>query len=139
MSKTTSANGSCLCGSVKIKASQINQKMDACHCSTCRTWGGGPFFSINCGSNISFIGEKNISVYDSSKWAERGFCKNCGTHLFYRIKQNQSYSIPAGVFTDDKDFSFYLQMFVEEKPDYYCFANETRMLTGKEAFAEFTP
>ena len=25
----------------------------------------------------------------SSAWAERGFCKNCGSHLFYRLKENK--------------------------------------------------
>jgi len=28
------------------------------------------------------------------------------------------------------------EIFIEEKPAWYCFANQTRQLTGAEAFAE---
>ena len=33
---------------------------------------------------------------------------------------------------------FDLEVFVEEKPDYYCFADETIKLTGQELFAQFS-
>jgi len=131
--------GSCLCNNVKITAPNISSKVWACHCTTCRGWGGGPFLSVDCGTDVAFEGEENISVYDSSKWAERGFCKQCGTHLFYRIKENQQYAMPVGLFDKDENFEFDIQVFIDEKPEYYCFSNETRNLTGAEAFAEFAP
>jgi hypothetical protein len=71
--------------------------------------------------------------------AERGFCKQCGTHLFYRIKENQQCNMSVGLFDKDDDFEFDIQVFIDEKPEYYCFSNETRRLTGEEAFTEFTP
>ena len=33
---------------------------------------------------------------------------------------------------------FGLQVFIDEKPDYYEFANETKDMTGAEVFAKFT-
>ena len=31
------------------------------------------------------------------------------------------------------------QVFIDEKPDYYSFANETKNMTGAEIFAQFVP
>jgi len=88
-------------------------------------------------SPISFSGEENISVFSSSEWAERGFCKQCGTHLFYRLKETQEYYLTAGLFEDNKHFVFDHQVFIDNKPDYYEFANATRNMTEKEIFAMF--
>jgi len=45
--------------------------------------------AVPCADTVSFAGEENVAVYKSSDWAERGFCKQCGTHLFYRFHGNQ--------------------------------------------------
>ena len=131
--------GACLCGAVTIVASQASNHVGACHCGSCRKWGGGPFVEIECGPEVEFTGEENISVYNSSDWAERGFCKQCGTHLFYRIKENKAHHMPAGLFKEDSDFMIKRQVFIEEKPQYYNFAEDTENLTGAELFAMFAP
>jgi len=105
----------------------------------CRRWCGGPLLSTDCGINISFEGDDNISVYDSSDWAERGFCKSCGSHLFYRVKENNQYFMPVCIFQVIENFIFDSQVFIDEKPEYYCFSNETINMTGEEAFAEYSP
>ena len=66
--------------------------------------------------------------------AERGFCQQCGTHLFYRLKPKNQYYIPAGIFDRDRDFVFDHQIFIDRKPEYYSFANKTNNLTEKEVF-----
>ena len=129
-------NGSCLCKSVKLRA-KISLHVAACHCNMCRKWGGSALLGVECESDVNFSGTENIGVYQSSEWAERGFCKNCGTHLFYRLKENHHYYIPVGIFDDSKDLVFDTQVFIEEKPEYYCFANETKNLTGAELFELF--
>ena len=93
---------------------------------------------IDCGADVDFDGEDNVSVFDSSEWAERGFCRNCGTHLFYRLKESRQHMIPVGLFEDSANLVFKGQVFVDEKPDYYDFANETKNLTGAELFAMFS-
>jgi len=93
--------------------------------------------AVDCGSEVSIEGEQSVSVYDSSPWAERGFCGKCGTHLFYRIKQNRQHIVPVGLFDADTDLVFDHQVFVDEKPHFYAFANETQDMTGAEVFAKF--
>lgn len=137
MSNSSVVKASCLCGAISLSTTKINYHVAACHCSMCRKWGGGALLAVECGSDISFRAEENIGIYQSSEWAERGFCKKCGSHLFYRFKQNNQYYIPVGIFDNDEGFVFEHQVFIDEKPEYYSFANETKNMTGAELFAQF--
>lgn len=130
-------NGSCLCGAVKVVAPGLSSSLGVCHCSMCRKWSGGPFMAVDAGTDVSFEGEENIGIYDSSDWAQRGFCKTCGTNLFYKLKETGQYIMSPTVF-DESDFVFDHQVFIEEKPAYYEFANETKNMTGEEVFAMFS-
>ncbi|MEY2831319.1 MAG: hypothetical protein RLZZ574_577 [Cyanobacteriota bacterium] len=138
MSDASIAQGSCLCGAVSLSTTSIDHHVAACHCSMCRKWGGGALLGVESDGDVSFSGEENIGVYQSSEWAERGFCTKCGSHLFFRLKDNNHYYIPVGILDRDEDFVFDLQVFVEEKPQYYSFANETKTMTGEELFAMLT-
>ena len=139
MSDVIEARGSCLCGATRINVTGISRNAGACHCSMCRKWGGGPLLAVECGTDVSFEGEENISIFDSSEWAERGFCNKCGSHLFYRLKESKEYIMPVGLFDDDKMFIFEHQIFIDEKPAFYQFANKTREMTGAEVFAQYAP
>ncbi|MDH3689663.1 MAG: GFA family protein [Gammaproteobacteria bacterium] len=139
MSELIEANGSCLCGATGTNAKNVSKNVGACHCSMCRKWAGGPLLAVDCGTEVSFEGEENISVFDSSEWAERGFCNKCGSHLFYRLKDSKQYIMPVGLFEDDRMFVFDHQIFIDEKPSFYRFANETEDMTGAEVFAKYAP
>lgn len=131
--------GSCLCGGVSFTAKEMGTAAAACHCSSCRKWGGSAFMEVNCGAEVDFEGSDHLSVYDSSEWAERGFCSQCGSHLFYRLKESREHMIPVGLFDDDNGIEFKREVFIDEKPHYYEFSNETQKLTGEELFAQFAP
>ncbi|WP_428357254.1 GFA family protein [Methyloprofundus sp.] len=140
MSDMISGSGTCLCDAVRITAKTISTSVGACHCNICRKWGGGPFLSVDCGTEVLFEGEQNISVFSSSEWAERGFCTQCGTHLFYRLKETNQHIMPVGLFSNgDQAFTFDHQVFIEERPAFYCFANKTNDMTGAELFAKYLP
>jgi hypothetical protein len=126
--------GDCLCGAVRIIATNPNNTVCACHCEMCRKWGGGPFMEIDCGSEVLFEGEENVAIYDSSKWAERGFCNQCGTHLFYRLKENKQHMITIGIFNNQDNLIFEKQVFIDRKPSFYCFSNKTNDVTEAEMF-----
>ena len=134
---TVERRGHCLCGKVSITAKNASSHVGACHCRMCRRWGGGPFMEIDCGADVDIDGEGNVSVFDSSDWAERGFCRNCGTHLFYRLKKSGQHMVPVGLFEDSTSLVFKGQVFVDERPDYYEFANKTEDFTGAEIIAMF--
>jgi len=135
----TEGKGQCLCGEVKFTAKHMKNNVGACHCGMCRRWGGGPLMAVSCGTEVSFEGEENISVYNSSDWAERGFCKKCGSHLFYRLKEINEHQVPVGLFDSQEGFNFSLQVFVDRKPSFYSFANKTKEMTEAEVIEKFAP
>jgi hypothetical protein len=139
MSERREATGHCLCGAVSINAKAMAPEVGACHCGMCRRWTGGPLMAVDCGTEVTFDGEEYVSVYDSSPWAQRGFCSRCGSHLFYRIKANQQYIIPVGLFEERDDLVFSHQIFIDRKPSFYDFANATRNKTEAEVFAKCAP
>ncbi len=139
MSDRIEGKGSCLCGATSFVAKSMDRSVGACHCTMCRKWGGGPLMAVDCGTEVSFEGDDNVSVFDSSEWAERGFCRKCGTHLFYRLKDARQYIMPAGILDEQDRLVFDHQVFIDEKPSYYCFSNETENMTGAEMFAKYAP
>lgn len=139
MSTENTIRGSCLCGAVRVIVNSASDRVGACHCSMCRNWGGGPLLTVEGGSDVRLEGTEHVTVFDSSDWAERGFCNKCGSHLFYRLKKEGEYGIPVGLLEDARQWRFDHQIFIEEKPPFYTFANETQNLTGAEAFAQYAP
>lgn len=137
MSNSSVNTANCLCGSVKIRVENIDPKFTVCHCSSCRQWGGGPLFMVQCGTDVAFEGEDSVKEYDSSAWATRGFCSNCGTHLFSRFKKNGSYNMPVGLFPNIENLEMSMQYFSDHRPEYYCFSNDAPEMTEAEIYAHF--
>ena len=128
--------GRCLCKAVTISTEVEHNTLGACHCEMCLKWGSGPLFAVDCGTAVQIEGEEHVGVYSSSAWAERGFCQQCGSHLFYRLKESGHYSILLGVLDGIDDWQLSEQIFIDEKPDFYSLAEHTAMLTGEEVFAK---
>ena len=132
---SSTRTGRCLCGAVRFAFEAAKHGVDACHCGMCRRWTGGPFLGLAHDGAVSFEGPEHIGVYKSSAWAERAFCRLCGTSLYWRITGTQEYSFAAGTLDDQSALELTTEIFIDEKPAYYAFANETRKLTGEEAMS----
>lgn len=130
-------HGQCLCGTVHLRATLASRHLDACHCSMCRTWGGGPLLSLSVGTTLKVVqGWEEVVRYASSDWAERGFCALCGTHLFYHFKPMDTYACPAGLFPETEGLALTCEIFIDEQPAYYTFAEPTVRKTGAQVIAE---
>ncbi len=128
--------GQCLCGAVRFTAQDVAHQVGACHCGQCRRCASGPYFAVRAGS-VSFEGEDNLGRYRSSDWAERGFCKVCGSNLFYRMIEEDRYMMAVGAFDDQSGFELAYQVFIDQKPGFYSFAQETPTSTGDDFFARY--
>ncbi len=126
--------GKCMCGAVSYVASEVETEVHACHCSMCRQWSGGPGFAAGVGK-VTFEGEENISRYNSSDWAERGFCSKCGCNLFYHLKEANRYIMWVGTFDDQTQFKLTGEIYIDEKPASYNFAGDHPRQTGEEFLA----
>ncbi len=140
MSKT----GSCLCGAVTYSLSQAPEDCGACHCSMCRSWTGGVFVAFMAApETVELTGAENLTLFKSSEWAERASCSKCGSSLFYRVTapgpEQGTYHMGLGTLHDASGVVLKQEIFIDEKPDAYAFANETSKMTGAEVFAMFAP
>lgn len=133
----TEQSGQCLCGAVKFKAVPKSHEVGVCHCAMCRRNNAGPFFAIDCGDTLVFEDEANVGVYDSSDWAQRGFCKQCGSSLFWRLKDKSANIVAVDAFDDLGGLKLDHEVFIDEKPGYYSFAEKTQQLTGQQVFEMF--
>lgn len=136
--------GSCLCGAVRFRITGAPRHAAACHCGMCRKWSGGLFMVVETTSeDIAFDGRENIGLYQSSEWAERGFCKTCGSSLFYRLTvagahQGTCY-VGLGTLDDPSGIAVTHEIFIDDKPDGYALAGETEKMTGAEVFQSVAP
>ena len=77
--------GSCFCGAVKLEVTGSPEAMGYCHCSSCRSWSGGPVnaFTLWQIEAVEVVkGAENVATYQKTEMSHRQFCRLCGGHLF---------------------------------------------------------
>lgn len=127
----------CLCGATQFEVQLRNHEVAACHCSMCRRQTGGPLMAIDI-EDIHSVDQQYLSVFNSSEWAERGFCSVCGTFIFWRTKDHSFANI--NVFTLEElpeDLDFNLEIYVDHQPTFYLFNNQTQKMTEAEVIEMF--
>lgn len=129
--------GQCLCGAIVVKVPDQTH-VDVCHCGMCRRWGGGPMMAVHCDSEVEITGQDKLRRFRSSDWAERVFCGECGTHIYYHLLSTQEYAFTAGLFQEHETFKLTSQIFIDKKPGYYTFANDTETMTEQEVFSRYS-
>ncbi|AZZ93950.1 GFA family protein [Hahella sp. KA22] len=99
--------GSCLCGAVQYEVKTFEENVSHCHCSKCRKFHGAATGTYGVVSMANFTwtaGGDRIAVYRSSEKAERGFCPQCGSSLFFRFLSNPDYiDIALGTLDEEPD------------------------------------
>ena len=135
MTKIT--KGHCLCGAVKLEG--VGQpKISVCHCAQCRQWTGGTSINVTFDKGTSIVEDATLAWYESSDWAERGFCARCGSCIAYRLKADPLTLYPqAGIFDIPAGETIHEHIFIDSKPDYYDFADDSPRLTAEETLAKF--
>ncbi len=129
-------SGRCLCGAVRYTAQDVETRHHVCHCGMCRRWAGAPLFAA-AASSVGFESERELGRYDSSAWAQRGFCRTCGSSLFYLLKPTGQYFVAVGSFEDPSAFQLAAEIYVDHKPRGYAFAGELESLTEAQMLARF--
>ena len=111
--------GSCLCGNVRYQVEGEMRPVCYCHCNQCRKMSGHFVAASQCQlSDISIEGD--VTWYQSSDTARRGFCAICSSSLFWQPTDGDRVSIFAG--TIDGDTSGIIadkQLCSETKGEYY--------------------
>ena len=85
MTAETIHSGGCLCGAIRLEAEGPPDAVVACHCASCRKQTGAPFavYADYPAARIRFISGE-AARFASSQGAQRGFCADCGSTLYFR-------------------------------------------------------
>lgn len=135
--------GGCLCGAVRFTLHETPAQIDVCHCSMCRKFSGGIELGVDTNPDkIDWQGEENIQVYKSSEWAERSFCRICGSGLFWRTQAKgweaePLFGLCAGAVDDLGDLELKTEIYIDQKPAGYAFAGNTTKTTKAEVEAAY--
>lgn len=118
--RNRSLEGGCLCGAVRFTARGRFGEVSVCHCSQCRRWHGapGPYTSVRR-DRLSFANQRGLAWYRSSDRARRGFCRECGTSLFWEAPAQNHTAIALGAFDGPTGLAQAIHIFVADKGDSY--------------------
>ena len=116
--------GGCLCGAVRYRVNGALRPATACHCSQCRRMTGSFWMSTACADgDLEMIETRGLAWYQSSEVAQRGFCRECGSSLFWKRGDLDRTGITVGTIDGDSGVHIARHIFCADKGDYYEIAD----------------
>ena len=113
-------SGSCLCGAVRYQVTGPLRPVVYCHCSQCRKTSGHFVAATAAAKNELVVApDAALSWFASSESASRGFCRRCGSSLFWLPRDRKYVCIMAGSLDDPDGIRAVGHLFVGDKPSYY--------------------
>lgn len=127
---TLYATGGCLCGSVQYEVRGPLRNIINCHCSKCRRTHGhiAAYTAVN--RKDFFLTKQDglkwyHSVTDESPNVHRGFCKICGSVLFWDTKGiGKTIAISAGSLDPPTGLKTIAHIWLSQAGDYYEILDE---------------
>ena len=122
--KTQEHSGRCQCGAISYRVSGNMRDVVYCHCGQCRRiHGHAPGYSAARKAEMAIEGEENIVWYRASDQAQRGFCRSCGSSLFWKPDGRETVSIAAGSINAPTGLKSVRHIYAGDKGDYYQIAD----------------
>jgi hypothetical protein len=112
--------GGCLCGAVRYEVRGPLRPVVMCHCTQCRRM-TGHLMAATAARHADFrlLAESGLAWYDASAAARRGFCRQCGSTLFWQGGGRDYVSIAAGSLDDSSGLRIACHIFTADKGAYY--------------------
>lgn len=112
--------GSCLCGSVAFKIEGQLRDVLACHCRQCRKQSGHYWAASAVPETaLKLTRNEGLAWFRASDTAQRGFCRCCGSTLFWKADNASRIAVGAGSLSAPTDLALTRHVFVADKGDYY--------------------
>lgn len=112
--------GGCLCGAVRYEVTGPLRDVVNCHCSFCQKQHGGYGPHTKARKvNISLTKTEGLGWYQTSDIARRGFCRGCGSGLFWEPYELDATGIIASTLDDPSGLKTMGHIYVSEKSDFY--------------------
>lgn len=135
--------GGCLCGAVRFSARLPGLTFGACHCAMCRRWTGSALLGITVPEgDVEWQGADRIATRQTSGWAMRAWCRDCGSGLYFKVTDGGPYSggveLPIGLFDDANGLHMANEIYIDHKPDSFAYAGDGRtLMTRADCVAKF--
>ena len=114
------AGGGCQCGAVRYQVAGPLRDVVVCHCRECQRLNGNfGSHSKTRNQDLTLTREDGLAWYQISDKARRGFCRICGSHLFWQSDGQPSTGIVVGSLDDTSGLKMLGHIFVGEKAPYY--------------------
>jgi hypothetical protein len=108
--------GGCQCGQVRYRVEGTLDDPHICHCRMCQKAAGNYFLPLaNIARQDFSITRGQPAWFRSSDLVRRGFCRNCGTPLFYDMPDASFLNIALGSLDDPDDVQPIYQSGVESR------------------------
>lgn len=115
-----SVSGGCQCGAVRYHADVMLDNAHICHCRMCQKAVGNVFAALVAAPNEALQWTRGKpSVFKSSDHAIRGFCRKCGTPLFYRSLDNDRINLTIGSLDRPERFAPKAQVGTESRLSWF--------------------
>jgi hypothetical protein len=127
-------SGGCLCGAVRYEVAGGLRGVIACHCGQCRRQHGSfGLYSEAALAEMTINEAGGLAWYDSSAKARRGFCRHCGSALFWHRAGALRMAIAAGSLDQPTGLKVVQHIYVDDKADYEEIADGLPQLTGSQS------
>ncbi|MDH3597207.1 MAG: GFA family protein [Rhodospirillales bacterium] len=118
-------SGGCLCGAVRYEVRGPLRDVINCHCTMCqRLHGAFGAHSKARKANITIVEDKGLTWYATSGRARRGFCRECGSNLFWEPVGQDATGIVAGTLDQPTGLKTMGHIFIGEKCDFYDLSDD---------------
>ncbi len=129
--KSSLTTGGCLCGAVRYGVTGPLRDIVNCHCTMCQRLHGnfGPHSKARK-VNITITESRGLAWYETSAVARRGFCRECGSGLFWEPFELDATGIVAGSIDSPTGLKSMGHIFVAEKADFYDITDDLPQYEG---------
>ena len=112
--------GSCLCGAVKYQVTGPLRPVIVCHCTQCRKQTGSVMHATAAqDADFQFTETRGLKWYRASPAAQRGFCGECGSPLFWKADGTARISFTAGSLNGETGLAIDGHIYCDHAGDYY--------------------
>ena len=110
---------SCLCGGVAFALPGPAGPITACHCGQCRKLSGHYAASFDADeAGLAYSARGSLAEYATQRDGRRGFCRNCGSSLWFRAADG-AFSVEAGSVDGPTGGRLAAHIFVADKGSHY--------------------
>ena len=112
--------GGCMCGAVRFEAEGPLRAVIACHCRECQR-ASSHYVTATAAQHdrFSITEDRGLGWYSHLGALKRGFCRECGSSLFWQPTFADYISVAAGSIDQPSGLTMVRHIYTIDVPDWY--------------------